>query len=409
MYKQLYRAAKAKLKLRIKVTVSDASTPKPEMAQPELPSADRLTSHRYAPPMCPGVLKTGIPVSSTAMNANSSPVAVHSAPAKPRVDLLGTKTQRLRYAYSTNSQMEMAKKLSKCCVASPETPSASSEAVTEPGSDAKIEASKSVADDEAPLPGFFSTREHFYAELASIGRDQPTLLRSADQEFPVPGTNFTICCNNCDGAIPDAHWHCSICYDGDFDLCAPCVEKGVLCDAADHWLIKRFVRDGKVINSTTETIAPTKATKVESEKEVPGAFASENKQEQFHESIVESRTCNSCVQGKAIIIHSFAVLISVVFHEANFVTCTVCADYDLCIPCHVTLKHGHHPSHTFEPASDETTLDTMATNLCRPGRNMRHFAICDGCDKVSYDIKFGVLLANSNLSYRTSTAYAINA
>ena len=76
------------------------------------------------------------------------------------------------------------------------------------------------------------------------------------------------------------------------------------------------------------------------------------------------------------------MLISQVFDESNFVTCTVCDDYDLCIPCHVSLKHGHHPGHTFVPASDDTSLDSMASNLCAPGRNIRHFAVCDGCDKV---------------------------
>lgn len=70
------------------------------------------------------------------------------------------------------------------------------------------------------------------------------------------------------------------------------------------------------------------------------------------------------------------------FDEANFVTCTICEDYDLCIPCHVDLKHGHHPSHRFEPTSKQTNLDAMATKLCAPGRGLRHFAICDGCDKV---------------------------
>ncbi len=76
------------------------------------------------------------------------------------------------------------------------------------------------------------------------------------------------------------------------------------------------------------------------------------------------------------------MLTGVVFDESNFVTCTVCDDYDLCIPCHVSLKHGHHPGHAFVAASEETSLDTLATSLCAPGRSIRHFAVCDGCDKV---------------------------
>ena len=73
---------------------------------------------------------------------------------------------------------------------------------------------------------------------------------------------------------------------------------------------------------------------------------------------------------------------TVVFDESNFVTCTECEDFDLCIPCHIGMKHGHHPSHAFMPASEETTLNALASKLLAPGRNVRHQAICDACDKV---------------------------
>ena len=356
-----------------------------DIAQIDLLSVDRLTSHRYIPPMDPSSTSVGITTFPTAAAANTSSITPYSAPAKPRIDLLATKTQRLRHAHAINIRHESAQKSQKCCAPIVLTPKASPETTIGTPAESTKQAVKPVGDGEAPVPGFFSAREHFYSELASMVRDRPVLLRSADQEFPVPGTTFTICCNHCDMAIPDAHWHCSICDDGDFDLCAECVEQGVLCDAANHWLIKRFVQNGKVINSTTERIAPVKVTKSEPEKEVPGAFAApDKKEEQVSESVEESRTCNSCVGGKALIntFLSDAVNLCKVFSETNFVTCTVCDDYDLCIPCHVSMKHGHHPGHALEPASKKTILDTMALNLCAPGRNMRHFAICDGCDKV---------------------------
>ncbi|MCJ1427395.1 hypothetical protein MMC29_005298 [Sticta canariensis] len=373
VYKQLYRAAKAKLKLRIKVTVADTPVRQFDMVQPELLS-DRLTSHRYVVPMKPDPLQAGITAPPTAASANSGLVS-HSTPAKARVDLLATKTQRLRHGYPTNIRNELVQKSQKCCFPTSLPPKASSDMTDETTADATKEAVKSAVDNEAAVPSFIPARENLYNELnelVNIAKERPNLLRSADQEFPVPSTTFTICCNNCDAAIPDAHWHCSICDEGDFDLCGDCVEKGVLCDTADHWLIKRFVQDGKVINSTTETMAPTKATNDESEKEVPGAFTSENKEPQLQETTEESRTCNSCVQ---------------VFNESNFVTCTVCDDYDLCIPCHVGLKHGHHPGHNLEPASKKTMLNTLATNLCAPGRNMRHFAFCDSCDKAIHGVR----------------------
>ena len=147
---------------------------------------------------------------------------------------------------------------------------------------------KKINEDEAPVPRFFTDREDFLQKLESLHRE------STNSQ----GTKFTICCNNCEKAIPDAHWHCGICDMGDFDLCGDCVAKGSLCDNEEHWLIKRFVKDGKVIPSTTETIGPKKPVKAEQEEKVPGAFTSETKREEAQEPLDLSRTCNSCVQGK---------------------------------------------------------------------------------------------------------------
>jgi len=130
-------------------------------------------------------------------------------------------------------------------------------------------------------------------------------------------------------------------------------------------MIRRFVKNGKVINSTTETIAPkasfndSKATLVPSVKEEKIATSA-------------TRTCNSCIQE---------------FPEDNFVTCTTCEDFDLCIPCHVGLQHGHHPKHAFTPAVEDMSLDPLAHALLQPGRNTGHHAVCDGCDKYIYGVR----------------------
>ena len=55
-------------------------------------------------------------------------------------------------------------------------------------------------------------------------------------------------------------------------------------------MIKRFVKNGKVINSTTETIAP-KPTASESKTTLVQL-------DEEDEEIVSTRTCNSCIQGK---------------------------------------------------------------------------------------------------------------
>lgn len=86
---------------------------------------------------------------------------------------------------------------------------------------------------------------------------------------PATGPNFAVCCNNCEKTIPDMHYHCSTCDDGDFDLCQTCVEAGVSCYSGDHWLIKRTTRNGVLVQSTTETIAPK--VKQETEESKPEA------------------------------------------------------------------------------------------------------------------------------------------
>ena len=85
-------------------------------------------------------------------------------------------------------------------------------------------------------------------------------------------------------------------------------------------------------------------------------------------------------------------------------TCLECEDYDLCIPCHTGLKHGHHPGHTFIPVSDETILSTESSVLCAPGRNMRHEAICDGCDKACFFPTVVPIFTNLVLGYPRSSS-----
>ena len=165
------------------------------------------------------------------------------------------------------------------------------------GAESTAKATKKATEEEAPVPRFFTDRDNFLTQHANITKKLESLRRAPEQNLHSTAMKFTIHCNNCEEAIPDAHWHCGICDTGDFDLCVDCVEKGNQCDNEDHWLIKRFVKDGKVIPSTTETIGP-KSTKVEHEEKVPGAFTSDLKREEAREPLDLSRTCNCCVGGK---------------------------------------------------------------------------------------------------------------
>lgn len=92
--------------------------------------------------------------------------------------------------------------------------------------------------------------------------------------------------------------------------------------------------------------------------------------------------------------------------EASFVTCQSCEDYDLCIPCHRSAKHGHHPKHAFLPAVANTTLDAVSKAMLGPGRNTGHNAICDGCDKVLF-LQFLFLTITNHIS--TSMVFATSA
>jgi next-to-BRCA1 protein 1 len=183
-------------------------------------------------------------------------------------------------------------------------------------------------------------------------------------------TSWVVYCNNCNDPMDDEHFHCSVCDGGDYDLCPACVDSGIHCPGSGHWMVKRFIKNGSVINSSTSRIAPKAKAEEQQEKEVPGAFTDEKQSVTYEEE--PTRTCNCCVK---------------VLPEMEFVTCVSCDDYDLCVPCHINNKHGHHPAHTFKAATKDTVLPTLADFLCNSGRNVRHSAVCDGCDKFIYGVR----------------------
>ena len=70
--------------------------------------------------------------------------------------------------------------------------------------------------------------------------------------------------------------------------------------------------------------------------------------------------------------------------ESNLVRCNDCEDYDLCLRCLLRNKHGHHPAHNFSMGSGRNIcLQNLILARCLPGRQFKHAALCDGCDKVT--------------------------
>ncbi|KAI3326708.1 hypothetical protein HD806DRAFT_487931 [Xylariaceae sp. AK1471] len=210
---------------------------------------------------------------------------------------------------------------------------------------------------------------------------EPSAVRQLVESLKRP---FTVCCNSCDQAVPDAHFHCSICDDGDFDLCQDCVDRGISCYGDGHWLIKRTIVDGHIKCSSTH-IAPKSvrpaAIKPTPPPNVPRAFSTFSLPTRPLPGLATSsdwnsdynaRTCNCCVQE---------------FREEEFVHCTTCDDYDLCKNCFAKNQHGHHPKHGFAAAVKGTALDHPVSSRLAPGRNVLHNAICDGCDKYVRGIR----------------------
>ncbi|MCJ1352571.1 MAG: hypothetical protein MMC33_002555 [Icmadophila ericetorum] len=354
VYKQLYRAAKAKLKLRIRANIIDLNAPVVETPSQAPASSDRLTSHRYVPPMNPDLVGLNKAPAST----NDSEVTLPTA--LPSIHATG-ELQRQAYAqFVRNSMSSYVKGLGNSNVIVTTTPKAVEKKPEAPT------LTKVANKDEAPLPCSFSDHTNLYSDSSCLSKKIARLpaLRAVDQDFHVPAASFTVCCNKCDTTIPDTHWHCSICHDGDYDLCRDCVSRGEHCGVEGHFLIKRSIENGKVISSTTETM-PKKVVKTEPTKDIPGAFTTDIKEEEDDDVMAQStemsRTCNSCVN---------------VYEESKFDIrgvrhkCMNCPDWDYCSTC-VKSARQNHPGHRFAPIYEPISS--------HPRRSQVHYGInCDG-------------------------------
>ncbi|PFH56334.1 hypothetical protein XA68_16708 [Ophiocordyceps unilateralis] len=359
IYKQLYRAAKAKGKLKLRVTVlnienrpsvSPASTSSP--AAPASPVSAKGPHDDAKSPVggeAPVTVETQSPAPTLPMPSfmtlplrgscphGAQTTALPTESDKPRNEALSWNSAEFQHRLSQLQQRLRATSMSRA----PET----------------------VDDGWSPPVSATS---------------KPTPRRSAT------GCNFAVCCNSCERTILDAHYHCSICDDGDFDLCQACLDHGITCYNNNHWLIRRVVKNGQLVNSTTETIAPKSKAKPDAEDEARNSApitrhpapdhcsptsvpkTSGNQSTVQLPCVSTMRTCNCCVLE---------------LPEREFLHCAVCEDFDLCQPCFAKDNHGHHPKHGFVPTVAGVQMPDHIKIKMSPGRNQMHHAICDGCDK----------------------------
>ncbi|KAL1956566.1 hypothetical protein VTO42DRAFT_7037 [Malbranchea cinnamomea] len=361
VYKQLYRAAKAKLKLRLKITrVQRPPSPPAAPARPskvviEEPQANGDSETSKTTSVTRNYLDTvlGDP-------APASPFACR-APTDPAASAFGAPYQYLNGKSPRNH--DLSKTWADSCSSFPPV-----------------------------IPG----------------------LCWGTSVSGFPGA-FCIDCNNCGATIPNEHYHCSICEQGDYDLCPSCIDAGVYCPGDGHWLIKRTINHGVVTTSTTEIIAPQRRSAKVSEQAQPEPTpAPEPEREPVPEPEQEPklelvpvpepvpepetqsqmevtselgvvkvtdaepqpaevvkpavRTCNACFEEHA---------------ESDLLTCKNCSDYDLCLACLRDNTHGHHPGHEFAMIDDSMSdhMKRLMSAYCRPGGHKVHAAICDGCEK----------------------------
>lgn len=250
VYKQLYRAAKAKNKLRIKATVVAESTSqsstqaRSETNSPELPNPAKFS-------YLATVLSSPLPETQTEAASSSTPGLASNTTVGDNNAAPGDHDQPIQWFDADGSP-------SQC---------------------------------------------HCHNE--SVNDQETTNIPIVTHKSPSGA--FCIDCNNCGRSVADEHYHCSICENGDYDLCPQCVDLGVTCQADEHWLIKRFVKDGIVTNGSTETIAPRKSQTQVTEKEKTEESICEGISEEIREPAlaapvpspkVDDRICNACLKGK---------------------------------------------------------------------------------------------------------------
>lgn len=233
VYKQLYRAAKAKSKLKLRVSViqpQPRTAPRPVTVE-DAPEASAAETYEPTEKITPTESDASQSTSDSATEVPTPSTAPSS------ITLLSGVELPLR-------------------TASPARPEA-------------VETAEVEETAETPVP-----ESQPAANFAQSAPFDPQTVYSSFQEYCDPASEpshviapapFAVCCNNCEKTVADVHYHCQTCDDGDFDLCQACVDQAVSCYDENHWLIKRTMVDGQLVASSTEKIEPKAQAKKQEE------------------------------------------------------------------------------------------------------------------------------------------------
>lgn len=384
VWKQLYRAAKAKQKLKLRVILQDSEEesddsdvgPKPVTVEdePEQEAQDFSQSKPEAPLISTAASEVAEPASG------SSDPEILSGKLTDLQNKLATKMMQDTWQNNLEPMTQRITELQQMLRARSEK-YAQAHLQQEPAKAADESVDKQLS---ASLNNMSLDTDKAVEEKAT---DKNESSADASTMCMAPkGANFAVCCNICERTIPDAHFHCSTCDEGDFDLCPECVEQGHSCYNSEHWLLKRFVRGEFILVSTTERVAPKVSKRTEQAAvEKPAGHDTPTPAPVSQPTLAQApflpsvslyrqplRTCNSCVQE---------------LPDKEFLHCTTCADFDLCKTCFGADQHGHHPQHGFTPAVEGTPMSPEIVRRLSPGRDQRHHAICDGCDKFIFGVR----------------------
>lgn len=217
VYKQLFRAAKAKLKLRIKVTsVINEGMKKihglgSKVNSSAAPIIQSETASSYLPPSYSTANVNIVPSASTSTAPCETPTIAHPAQIDEAV----------------------AKAVNSYC--------SSTEFTSQLRDTVREEVEKTQQSETNDLISLEKSSE---VSLES----KPALEGLMETFRNVPVTcAYAIYCNSCNGTIHGLHYHCEECDGGDYDLCDNCTDRGIHCYERMHMLTRRDLANGKPV------------------------------------------------------------------------------------------------------------------------------------------------------------------